>query len=101
MYAIDDEGKIQPYNKVMEMSHWEYDASKGRTITVLYLYATDHSYMDEDEFKAHSKALNKGHVGDMSLDDLEEYERTHNIPALSPEQQKAIRELKKQTGKKS
>lgn len=101
VYAIDDEGKIQPYNKIMEMSHWEYDASKGRTITVLYLYATDHSYMDEDEFKAHSKALNKGYVGDMSLDDLEEYERTHNIPALSPEQQKAIRELKKQTGKKS
>ena len=35
-----------------------------------------------------------------SLEELAEYERAHNIPALSPEQQKAIMTLTKQTGKK-
>jgi hypothetical protein len=56
--------------------------------------------MNDDEFKARSKELNKGHSGDMSLEELTEYERTHNIPALAPEQLKAIQELTKQTGKK-
>ena len=32
------------------------------------------------------------------LSELEEYELTHNIPVLAPQQQKAIKELKKQTG---
>lgn len=100
VYALDEEGQIQPYNKIMEMSHWEYDSSKGRKITIIYLYATDHSYMDEAEFKARSKELNKGRTGDMSLEELEEYERAQNIPALAPTQLKAIHELTKQTGKK-
>lgn len=100
VYSIDDDGKIQPYNKIMELDHWEYDSKKGRNILVLYLYVADHDYMNDDEFKARSKELNKGHSGDMSLEELTEYERTHNIPALAPEQLKAIQELTKQTGKK-
>ena len=36
----------------------------------------------------------------MSLSELAEYERAHNIPALSTEQLKAIQTLTKQTGMK-
>ena len=100
VFALDDEGKVQPCNNVMQMGHWENDNSKGRSITIIYLYAVEHKYMDEDEFKARSKELNKGFVGDMPLADLQEYERINKIPALAPEQQKAIQELTKQTGQK-
>jgi hypothetical protein len=100
VYALDDEGKVQPFNKIMELNHWEYKSSKGRKITFLYLYAADHSYMDEDEFKARSKELNKGRTGDMSLEELQEYEQSHNIPALAPTQMEAINQLSKKTGKK-
>jgi hypothetical protein len=98
VFKLDEDGKLQRGNFVMELSHWEYNSSKGRRITILYIYAADKGYMDEDEFKARSKALNKGRSGDMALSELEEYERTHNITALAPQQQKAIKELKKQTG---
>lgn len=98
VFELDDEGKIQPYNFVMEMSHWEHDSSKGRRITIIYLYATDHGYMDKAEFKAHNKALNKGRSGDMTLAELEEYERSHNIPPLDATMLNAIQQLKKKTG---
>ena len=99
VYRLDDDGEPQPYNIVMEMSHWEHDSSKGREITIIYLYAVEHSYMDEAEFKARSKELNKGHSGNMTLDELQEYECRQNIPALAPGQQKAIESLTKGTGR--
>ena len=98
VYRLDDDGEPQPFNIVMEMSHWEYDSSKGREITIIYLYAVEHSYMDEAEFKARSKELNKGLSGNMTLDALQEYEGQHNIPALAPGQQKAIESLTKRKG---
>lgn len=100
VFALDEDGNIQPSNFVMQMGHWEYDSSKGRRIEILYLYAADRSYMDEAEFKARSKELNKGYAGDMPLEVLEEYERANNIPPLAPTQLKAIQGLAKQTGKK-
>lgn len=99
VYRLDDDGEPQPYNIMMEMSHWEHDSSKGREITIIYLYAAEHSYMDEAEFKARSKELNKGHSGNMTLDELQAYEHQHNIPALAPGQQKAIESLTKRTGR--
>ena len=99
VYRLDDDGEPQPYNIVMEMSHWEHDSSKGREITIIYLYAVEHSYMDEAEFKARSKELNKGHSGNMTLDELQEYECQHNIPTLAPGQQKAIESLTKRKGR--
>ena len=100
VFKLNEEGKVQNEGFVMEQDHWEYNAKKGRKITILYIYATEKSYMDEDEFKARRKELSKGYSGDMSLDELAEYARAHKIPALAPEQLKAIQELTKQTGKK-
>lgn len=100
VFRLDEDGKVQPENFVMEQAHLEYNKKEGRKVNVAYLYAVDKGYMDKDEVKARGKEINKGRQGDMSLDELAEYERAHNIPALSPEQQKAILTLTKQTGKK-
>ena len=100
VFRLDEEGKVLPENFVMEQVHLEYDKKEGRKINVAYLYAVDKGYMDKDEVKARGKEINKGRKGDMTLDELAAYERAHNIPALSPEQQKAIQALTKQTGKK-
>ncbi len=101
MYKLDDEGKVQHNGFTMAVDHWEYDAKKGKKILIIYLYATDKAYYDEKEFKERCKAINKGHSGDLPLSALAEYEREHNIPALSDEQQKAIQSLTKQTGVKN
>ena len=101
MFKLNEEGKVQNDGFVMELDHWEYNAKKGRRITILYLYATEKSYMDEPEFKARRKELNKGHAGDMSLDELAKYAQEHNIPALAPQQLDAIKALTKQTGNKN
>ena len=70
----------------MEQFHLEYDKKDGRKINIAYLYAVDKGYMDKDEVKARGKEINKGRKGDMTLEELAEYERAHNIPSLSPEQ---------------
>ena len=101
VFKLNEEGKVQNDGFVMELDHWEYNAKKGRRITILYLYATEKSYMDEAEFKARRKELNKGHAGDMSLDELAKYAQEHNIPALAPQQLDAIKALTKQTGNKN
>lgn len=100
VFRLDEDGKVQPENFVMEQVNLEYDKKEGRKISVVYLYAVDKGFMDKDEAKARGKEINKGRKGDMSLKELAAYERAHNIPALSPEQLKAIQTLTKQTGKK-
>ena len=100
VHRLDEDGKVQPENFVMAQCHIEYDKTDGRKVNVAYLYAVDKGYMDKDEVKARGKEISKPYYGDMSLDELAAYERAHNIPALSPEQQKAIQKLTKQTGKK-
>ena len=100
VYALDDEEKVQLFNKVMEIRQLEYDSKKGRKISIIYLYSTERRYMDDNEFKARTKELNKGQNGNMSLEELQEYEVAQNIPPLADSQQKAIQALEKKTGKK-
>ena len=100
VFKLDEDGKVRNGNLIMELSHWAHDTKKGRKITIIYLYAADKGYMDEEEFKARSKELNKGYAGDMSLQELAAYEQAHNIPALLPAQQETINALKKKTGEK-
>ena len=47
VYALDEEGQIQPYNKIMEMSHWEYDSSKGRKILYTSMLLTTVIWMKQ------------------------------------------------------
>ena len=100
VFKLDEDGTVQADGFVMEQDHWAHDSDKGRKIRIIYLYATDKGYMDEADVKARGKEISKPYKGDMTLDELAAYERAHNIPALAPEQQKAIQTLTKQTGKK-
>lgn len=100
VYKLDENGRVLRENQVMELHHWSHDSKKGRQITIIYLYLADKGYMEEEEFKARSKELNKGYAGDMPLKELAAYEQAHNIPSLSPTQIATIQELKKKTGEK-
>ena len=100
VFKLNEEGNVQHDGFVMEEDHWEYNAKKGRKILIIQIYATEKSYMDEDEFKAHRKELTKGYAGDMSLDELAAYARAHKIPELAPQQLDAIKALTKQTTNK-
>ena len=100
IFKLDDGDETPDITRqVMTMNQWERDIDKGREIKIYYIYTTDHSYMDEDEYKARSKELNEGHFCDMTLSELQQYERDHNIPELSPEQLQVIKGLKKGQGK--
>ena len=79
----------------MAMHHWEHNTDKGRERNIYYVYVVSHSYTDEADFKARSKELNHGRASNMTLEDLQAYERQHNIPALDAAQLRAIQALKK------
>ena len=79
----------------MAMHHWELNSSKGRQRDIYYVYVVSHYYADEAEFKARSKELNRDHASNMTLEELQAYEREHNIPALDATQLRAIEALKK------
>lgn len=100
VFKLDEDGAVQRDGFVMYQDHWEHDSGKGKKIRIICLYTADKGYMDEVEVKARGKEISKPYYGDMTLDELAAYERAHNIPALAPEQQKAIQMLKLQTGKK-
>jgi hypothetical protein len=96
IYQLDDGDDTPDITRhVMTMNQWERDIDKGREIKIYYIYTTGHSYMDEAEYKARCKELNEGHACDMTLAELQKYERDHNIPDFSPEQLQAIKRLKK------
>ena len=96
IYQLDDGDDTPDITRhVMTMNQWERDIDKGREIRIYYIYTTGHSYMDEAEYKARCKELNEGHACDMTLAELQKYERDHNIPDFSPEQLQAIKRLKK------
>lgn len=92
----DDDGDSPDLSRlVMAMHHWELNSDKGRQRDIYYAYVVTHSYADEDEFKARCKELNKGRASNMTLEELQAYEREHNIPALDAAQLSAIKALKK------
>ena len=93
----DDDGDIPDLARlVMSMHHWDQNSDKGRKRDIYYSYVVTHYYADEAEFKARSKELNQGHpYSNMTLEELQAYERQHNIPTLSTSQLTAIQALKK------
>ena len=92
----EDEGDIPDLARLeMAMHHWELNSNKGRQRDIYYVYVVNHYFADEAEFKARSKELNRGHSSDMTLEELLDYERQHNIPALDATQLRAIEALRK------
>jgi hypothetical protein len=92
----EDDGDIPDLARlVMTMHHWELNSGKGRQRDIYYAYVVTHYYADEAEFKARCKELNKGRASNMTLEELQAYEREYNIPALEASQLRAIQALKK------
>ncbi|MCR5179642.1 MAG: hypothetical protein K6C30_00235 [Bacteroidaceae bacterium] len=101
VYKLDDDEETPDITRhVMTMHDWSYDSNKGRMKEIYYIYTIDYGYKGKDEYKARCKELNKGHIGDLTLAKLQDYERSHHVPELAPEQLQAIQGLKRGQGKK-
>lgn len=81
-------------NFVMSTDHWEYTDKKSHVTMVIETYATDHGYMDKDEFKDKKQEI-KDDYKSMPLERLESYATAHGVPALSSSVLQAIKKLKR------
>ena len=81
-------------NFLMESNHWEYNDKKSHVKFFVENYATDHCYMDKQEWKNKKKSMKQDYSPKMTLDQLDAYATAHNIPALSPAARQAIGKLK-------
>ena len=97
IFKLADEDNDLPdiARHLMTMNHWEYNSGKGRDIEIYYIYTVEHGFVDAAAFKARSKELNKGYVGNMQLEELLEYVHQHHIPELPEPLLENIRNLKK------
>ena len=93
-FNCDEKGESNVEDFVMYSNHWQWDGGKGRMKFIIETYAVDRGYMNEKDFKAKKKELKKTYRAVMSLSQLEEYERSHGIPALSSTMRNAISKLK-------
>lgn len=94
VFRINDEGQVGREDYVMSLNHWEHEGSKGHESYIVEAWVTDRGYMTDDEFKQKRKDINAlsstQNMWHMPLNELEAYERQHNIPAISDEARKAI-----------
>ena len=81
-------------NYMMDLDHWEYNDKKSHVKFFVENYATDHYYMDKQEWKDKKKSMKQDYSPKMTLDQLDSYATSHNIPALSPAARQAIGKLK-------
>ena len=79
---------------LMELNHWEYNDKKGHVKFYIDNYATGHYYMDEQEWKEKKKSMKVDYSNKMTLDQLDSYATSHNIPALSSATRQAVSKLK-------
>ena len=94
IYSDNEDGEFNRTNFVMDSDHWEYNDKKGHVKFYIENYATDHGYMDKDEWKAKKKDIKADYKAAMTIDEISAYERAHNIPALPATVLKAIGNLK-------
>lgn len=80
---------------IMETDHWEYNDKKGYVKFIIECYATNHGYMDKNEWDAKKKELKQENKKITTLKDIEDYERKFNIPALPATVYQAIQKLKR------
>ena len=81
-------------NYLMDLNHWEYNDKKGHVKFFIENYATGHYYMDKQEWKDKKKSMKQDYGNKMTLDQLDAYATSHNLPALSSATRQAIGKLK-------
>ena len=96
IYADNEDKEYDMTDFVMETNHWEYNDNKSHVKFIIENYAVDHAYINKDEWKDKKKELKQQYKGKLSLSQIEEYEKKHNIPALAPAVRQAVMKLKKQ-----
>ncbi|MBQ4173168.1 MAG: hypothetical protein II597_00105 [Prevotella sp.] len=94
LYNIDENGNYSPEDFVMSqlMSSWDEvqkDSSLVHNIICSQVFNVERAYVDKNELKQKKKE-NKMK---MTYENVREFERTHNIPPLSPNIQKRLNEL--------
>jgi hypothetical protein len=94
IYADNEEKDYDITSFIMESDHWEYNDKKSHVKFIIENYATDHYYMNKDEWKAKKKEMKETYGSSVSLDKVEEYATSHNIPALSSSTRQAIKKLR-------
>ena len=94
IHNCSDEMNYDPTNFAMRSDHWEYDDKKSHVTMVVETYASDHGYMDKDDFKAKKQEIKNNYKG-ATLQSLEAYATAHNIPAISPIMLQAVQKLKR------
>ena len=94
IYSISEGGESDLTRFVMDTDHWEYTDKKSRVKFIIENYATDHYYMDKDDFKAKKKELKETYKNVKTIEGMEAYERQHNIPALPAAVRQATQKLK-------
>ena len=95
VFNCDEEGNSDISDLVMYANHWEWNGNNGRRKFIIETYATERSYMDAKEFKTKKKELQGTYKSQVTLNQLESYATSHNIPALAPAMRKAIEGLPK------
>ena len=94
VYRIDDNGNYEPEDFVMLQRSTSYDDEKnnGSHVNImLQVFTVDRAYVTKDELKQIKKENNMK----MSYQNLQQLERSHNIPTLPAEIQKRINEIVK------
>ena len=94
IFDDDTEPRHAVENYMMDLNHWEYNDKKSHVKFFVESYATDHYYMDEQEWKDKKKSMKEDYSPQMTLDQLDSYANSHNIPALSPSVREAIGKLR-------
>ena len=94
VYRIDEDGNYAPEDFVMSQRSTSYDDEKNNgshTNIMMQVFTVDRAYVTKDELKQ----LKKEKKMKMTNQNLQQFERGHNIPPLPAEIQKRINEIVK------
>ena len=94
MILDDDTEGHAVENYMMDLNHWEYNDKKSHVKFFIENYATNHYYMDKQEWKDKKKSMKEDYSNKMTLDQLDSYATSHYLPALSSATRQAIGKLK-------
>jgi hypothetical protein len=94
VYRIDEDGKSRPEDYVMMENIDSYDevqqdGSLEHSVIGMQTFATDRAYVDKDELKQ----IKKKNKMKLTYQNIRQFERGHNIPALPSGLQQKLNEL--------
>ena len=94
LYRIDSDGNWTPEDFIMSqhMSSYDKDNREGKNVhhvNCIQVFTVERAYVDKNELKQ----MKKENKMKMTYQNIRQFERTHNIPALAPAIQQKLNEL--------